>query len=1130
MYPEQFLGYFSSEYQIFESMLCHVDETVASNSARLLGFVSQSIGEEKAQDLISRMHDNVCKLNEKPQKQEEALGYLYASGFIQAWHDSKRGCVLSDDLFRLASQKEYGDDLIQSTALLCVGYSTFGQPLRNEQIVTVIENAVASLKKSTHKTVKPRVVDALGFVAMTLDQKDHEESITDEILGHYCSKDELLLEHCGKALVCVWGSSGTSKHQFLLLHQNSEDVPFPCKGTSSNRSKILKFIVNKCISSTRGEARMAGAMWLLNLIDNVANTPEISDNISEIQKAFCMLLGDNNDRTQELASRGVTASYEHAKDDVKKDLVNALVTILSGNNAGTWMRPNHVDQDTQLFEPGSLGSLSEQGGNISTYKEICSLATDLGQPDLIYQFMNLAAHQAAADASRGAAYGMASVASIAGDALKPHIKALIPRLYRSTFDPNALVRDSMRHIWTILVDDQREVLREHVSDILKVLTKDMTRQQWRVRESAALAMSDILQGTEWADIREMFEAILVCCFRVMDDVKESVALAGQALSRSIMSLSMRLTDIQSTKSKDSKDFLSILFPVLMNQGMNSSVSNIRAFSINMVAKLIKSAGRDTVQDSMELIVPPLLEALSGTEDVRLNYLEQHVQRLGMDGNKFEEERIRFSQSSPVAETLDICAKCINGDKFCQMSIILSSFIRRAVGSTTKAGTANFIISSVRRIGSDVSPVAFSLMKVLYEASILENSVSVKKIYAVAYANLSKYASVKKFDRVIDEWLQLCRKEDASKESMMLTGLMLRSLSLDASDIFIRYADDIAPVAYLLGYESDASVSTVWLQVWDELTTSTGSGIRSHVMTITNITLDALSSSQWGRKKAAGEGIIYLCEHAGDLLGSQADRILSGLLNSLPGRLWDGKEILLRSLSSVMVTLNKEKMEHMSNNESDVIDALLVACQKQKQVYRREAFVQLAKVIKHLDYIDLYENIWPVLKELIQRHGENLQGSEAKETNDGKPEALPDLTILLDCVSALWSETTKSRDVSSVENTCTSLLPILQYSSKPADSKSVLQSYQALISHSDVSSISRDTAEDISHNVMSKLSSSKVEDIRICAINLINTMAAKGIFNSSTQDAVASLQTVLANDKSEAVRGRVRETMIVLKQS
>lgn len=31
---------------------------------------------------------------------------------------------------------------------------------------------------------------------------------------------------------------------------------------------------------------------------------------------------------------------------------------------------------------------------LSTYKELCSLASDLNQPDLVYKFMNLANHHA----------------------------------------------------------------------------------------------------------------------------------------------------------------------------------------------------------------------------------------------------------------------------------------------------------------------------------------------------------------------------------------------------------------------------------------------------------------------------------------------------------------------------------------------------------------------------------------------------------------------------------------------------------------------------------------------------------------------------------------------------------------
>ena len=197
---------------------------------------------------------------------------------------------------------------------------------------------------------------------------------------------------------------------------------------------------------------------------------------------------------------------------------------------------------------------------------------------------------------------------------------------------------------------------------------------------------------------------------MIDDVKESVAVAGQALARAISSLAVRLTDSQSTKSVDSNEFLGVMFPLLTDIGINSDVPIIRAFSVDMIARLTKAAGKDAVQDSMHIIIPPLLESLSGMEDARLNYLEQHVQRLGVDADRFEEERIRFAQSSPIAETLDLCSKHITGATFCGISGTLISFIRKAVGSATKSGAATFVTASVRRLGSEVKPVAFTIMK------------------------------------------------------------------------------------------------------------------------------------------------------------------------------------------------------------------------------------------------------------------------------------------------------------------------------------------------------------------------------------------------------------------------------------
>lgn len=91
-------------------------------------------------------------------------------------------------------------------------------------------------------------------------------------------------------------------------------------------------------------------------------------------------------------------------------------------------------EDSEVFQEGAIGE-TLSGGKLSTYKELCNLANEMGQPDLIYKFMDLANHQASLNSKRGAAFGFSKIAKQAGDALQPHLAALIPRLVRFQYDP-----------------------------------------------------------------------------------------------------------------------------------------------------------------------------------------------------------------------------------------------------------------------------------------------------------------------------------------------------------------------------------------------------------------------------------------------------------------------------------------------------------------------------------------------------------------------------------------------------------------------------------------------------------------------------------------------------------------------
>ena len=102
-----------------------------------------------------------------------------------------------------------------------------------------------------------------------------------------------------------------------------------------------------------------------------------------------MLLGDGNDLVQDAASKGLGIVYEACSAEQRDAMVgNLLQTLLEGNK-GT----QKVDKDSKIFGEGQLGK-APTGENLTTYKELCSLASDLNQPDLVYKFMNLANHNA----------------------------------------------------------------------------------------------------------------------------------------------------------------------------------------------------------------------------------------------------------------------------------------------------------------------------------------------------------------------------------------------------------------------------------------------------------------------------------------------------------------------------------------------------------------------------------------------------------------------------------------------------------------------------------------------------------------------------------------------------------------
>lgn len=138
---------------------------------------------------------------------------------------------------------------------------------------------------------------------------------------------------------------------------------------------------------------------------------------------------------------------------------------------------------------------------MTTYKELCSLASDLNQPEMIYQFLQLANNNATWNSKLGAAFGLKSISPKAKDQMKPFLEKIVPRLFRYKYDPTPRIQNSMISVWDSIVSDSKETVELYYWAILDELLTNLTDTEWRVRIACCLAVRDLIKSNKGLRLR-----------------------------------------------------------------------------------------------------------------------------------------------------------------------------------------------------------------------------------------------------------------------------------------------------------------------------------------------------------------------------------------------------------------------------------------------------------------------------------------------------------------------------------------------------------------------------------------------------------------------------------------------------
>ena len=172
--------------------------------------------------------------------------------------------------------------------------------------------------------------------------------------------------------------------------------------------------------------------------------------------------------------------YDLGTADMRDELVRSLLGTFSATRAQQTLSGAARPDAAMFDEP--LATTAD-GGTVSTYRELCSLVTELNQPDLMYKFMNLASQSALWNSRRGAAFGFGAIAGRAREQLKPHLREVVPKLFRYRFDPTPRVHEAMDTIWKAIVDDPRKAVEDAFPEIMADIMPNLGNRMWRVREA-----------------------------------------------------------------------------------------------------------------------------------------------------------------------------------------------------------------------------------------------------------------------------------------------------------------------------------------------------------------------------------------------------------------------------------------------------------------------------------------------------------------------------------------------------------------------------------------------------------------------------------------------------------------------
>ena len=828
-----------------------------------------------------------------------ALGYY----FSRASH--RKSLALGNDEFQtfvkiaLTMLSEASDDLLKEAGYIAIGqlcmFNAVGLgDFDSASGLPVIVDKLYDLAK----TGNGRAILCLGQISMICpEDDDNEDSDLRYIEGRLNKLHEIRQAEVhfsvGEALTylaCAWKSGALATK--LDIQGTQPEGP----SRTATLGRLVEKVLADC-GNTKPALKKAAVIWLLCLLQFCGDQQDVQDHLAACQTAFKRCLSDRDELVQETASRGLGLVYEKGDRRLKDDLVRDLVSSFSSDKQS--QLAGNVTADTQLFEPGALPT---GDGSVSTYKDIMSLAAEVGDSTLVYRFMSMASSNAIW--SSRAAFGRFGLSNVLSDSSVDGYLAnnpkLYPKLFRYRFDPNSGVQRSMNDIWNALVKDSSATIDQHFDAIMEDLLTSILGKEWRVRQASCAAIADLVSGRPLEKYEQYLERIWTQCFKVLDDIKESVRTAAASLARTLTGVLTRTLEADHSSTKNASAMLKHVLPFLLSpSGMESSAQEVRAFAVHTLLEIIKKSNGTTLRPFIPELVERLVGLLSSLEPEAVNYIHLNASKYNLTEQKIDDMRLSSVRSSPLMEAIERCIDLLDEETMTKLQPHLENAMKGAVGLPSKVGSSRVLVSlSTRRM---VLFKAFGddFLK-LIEKLVLDRNDTVSSSYAVAAGYVARGASDKQILRTISFAKRLYFESEGDREGAVprrsiAAGELMYALVKHASDRFNALASAALPFIFVAKHDSHEQVKEQFQNTWDD---SVGGSrtVLLYLSEILELCMANLDSAQWTLKhtsaKAVASAMNAVASSESTMSEKVGEQIWPAIEKALSGKTWDGKEEVL----------------------------------------------------------------------------------------------------------------------------------------------------------------------------------------------------------------------------------------------